>query len=134
MYTFLILVFLLKFGRTSVNISNASRATELSVVHTVRCYPREIKSQYLFASAARERSLVISQATAQCRTGHFFQTRWIFCSALINSRPENDNPRRNKKFMISSGVRSRWVQTRLASRWVALFHSTYLYPGQEYRW
>ena len=70
MYTLLILVILLKFGKTSVNISklNVSRATELSVVYTVRCYPREIKSQYLFASAARERSLVISQATAQCRT------------------------------------------------------------------
>ena len=34
----------LKFGRTSVNIIfNVSRATELSVVHTVMCYPLEIK-------------------------------------------------------------------------------------------
>ena len=134
MYTFLILVFLLKFGRTSVNISNASRATELSVVHTVRCYPREIKSQYQYLLRLLENGH-LSFRKPPHNVGHFFQTRWIFCSAPINSRPENDNPRRNKKFMISSGVRSRWVQTRLASRWVAFFHSTYLYPGQAYtRW
>ena len=37
-------VFLLRLGRTSVNIFNVPRATGLSVVHTVMCYPREMKS------------------------------------------------------------------------------------------
>ena len=41
-YTIFI-VFLPKFGRTSVNVFNVSRATGLSVVHTVMCYPCEIK-------------------------------------------------------------------------------------------
>ena len=41
-------IFLLKFGRTGVNIFNVSRAIGLSVVRTGMCYPREIKSPPIY--------------------------------------------------------------------------------------